>query len=294
MSFIANNVSEKQSTWNEWHRCSVLLDTDPPATVVGLHFEYEILSTINYNGLPGCTPRSYSFRGRILGCSEGTLVFIKFMDADSIDIEWTATAAIPYSPHLNRPFDRSPPKPIDTGSPDSAPDQFHFIVSELIDGDDLYNICMNAPCGLPRSFLIDVFCQMVNVLAILQASGIVHCDIKPENIMWNKTKGILVIIDFEHSVHAGEGQEGGTKDYQAPEVAWGMSAHYSRDVYSFGVSFLTLWGGEKLSFIDNELMNWPTDLGADLKLLLSVMIHWNPEERPAPEAICELLANLSD
>jgi serine/threonine protein kinase len=221
-------------------------------------------------------------------------VFLKFAKADSIDIEWAATAAIPPSPHLHIPFDRSPLRAIATGPSDSAPDQFHFIVSKLIDGDDLLNTLIKASCHLPLHFLKVVFCQTANALAALQASGIVHGDIKPENLMWDKTEQLVKVIDFEHSVNAGEMLEGGTDGYRAPEVAWRMPAHYSRDVYSFGVSFLTLWCGEKPLFIEDELINWPNNLGGDLELLLSAMIQWNPEDRPVPEAICQLFANVSN
>jgi serine/threonine protein kinase len=294
MSFITNHLSEKQNTWNEWNRCSVLLDKDPPTIVVGLRFKYEILSEINRNGHQKCTPRSHSFCGRVLECPEETFVFIKFASADSIDTEWTATAKIPHSPHLHRPFDRSPPRPISISSFDSVPDQFHFIVSKLIDGDDLLNMLIKASYKLPLDFLKVVFHQTINALSLLQTNGIVHGDIKPENLMWDKTEQLVKIIDFEYSVNVGECQEGGTKNYQAPEATYPIPAHCSRDIYSFGVSFLTLWCGEQLLFIEDELINWPNNLDQDLETLLLTMIRWNPEDRPTPKIICQLLDNVCD
>jgi serine/threonine protein kinase len=216
-------------------------------------------------------------------------VFIKFANADSINVEWNATTAITPSLHIHLPFDRSPPREIAIGQSN----QFHFIVSTLINGDDLLNMFGKASGQLPRHFLEVVFCQTINAMVALQVNGIVHGDIKPENLMWDTTEQLVKVIDFEHSVKEGEIQEGGTKEYQAPEGTQRTPAHYSRDVYSVGVSFLTLWCGEKPLFVREELINWPSELGGDRGLLLSAMVQWNPEDRPAPEAICQLLASAS-
>jgi serine/threonine protein kinase len=77
---------------------------------------------------------------------------------------------------------------------------------------------------------------LVRALACLEEHSIVHEDIKPDNVMVDKTRRLLKVIDFGLSVRAGEGSsDGGTRMYCAPEKLRGEDSHDCRaDVYSAG------------------------------------------------------------
>lgn len=74
---------------------------------------------------------------------------------------------------------------------------------------------------------------LARTLAALHDSGVVHGDLKLENIIWRD--GSTVLIDFELSERVGEpAGGGGTLGYLAPEVRAGLAAHPARDIYALG------------------------------------------------------------
>lgn len=50
---------------------------------------------------------------------------------------------------------------------------------------------------ITESFIIDLGCQILDVLEVIHKNGIIHCDIKPENIMFTQG-GTLQILDFSY------------------------------------------------------------------------------------------------
>ena len=97
---------------------------------------------------------------------------------------------------------------------------------------------------------------VVSGLAALHADGIVHRDMKPENIL-RMADGRLVLSDLGLAVSrspttfTGSNRRGaGTPPYMAPEVALGGEASTASDVFSFGVILHEIlvgrrpeWGG---------------------------------------------------
>ena len=47
---------------------------------------------------------------------------------------------------------------------------------------------------------MDVTLQLAQRLTELKSCGIIHNDIKPENVIWNRDQKVLKIIDFGHSI----------------------------------------------------------------------------------------------
>jgi serine/threonine protein kinase len=191
---------------DEWEYISSQLDEAPAEEVSGVLYQYKLLDLIDRNGSPYEVPGSKSFCGRATQ-SPNIFVFIKFARADMINAEWDRAAQIPESPYLHRPLDASPLDQSIFNNEVPAPGpRFHFIVSPLIFGDDLFQILVDAynltaqiSCGT----LINVFRQIIAGLALLHAKRIVHGDMKPENLMWDLTAGCVRIIDFGYSVAKG-------------------------------------------------------------------------------------------
>ena len=79
---------------------------------------------------------------------------------------------------------------------------------------------------------------MLNKLAAWHAKGVVHCDIKPDNVMWSDDEQRYVLIDFGHSLIVADEHlvaKRGTTEYTAPEV---LGCHF-RSAPSNGPRWVT-------------------------------------------------------
>lgn len=114
-----------------------------------------------------------------------------------------------------------------------------YIVMELIEGSDLKTIIdSEGPLTIERSLLIAQ--QAAEGLEYAHTRGLIHRDIKPQNIMVS-SDGMVRITDFgiakslQSTAVTQAGITYGTADYIAPEQAQGLPALPQTDVYSLGV-----------------------------------------------------------
>lgn len=85
-----------------------------------------------------------------------------------------------------------------------------------------------------KQFYHLVINQMLSAIDYLSRQGVVHCDIKPENILSDETQSNFYLADFGFAVNRSTEQYlGGTPLYRAPEV-WQGYLDYSNDVWSLG------------------------------------------------------------
>jgi serine/threonine-protein kinase len=117
---------------------------------------------------------------------------------------------------------------------DAAP----YMVMELIDGPSLADVLRSGP--LPWRRAVGICADVASGLAATHASGLVHRDVKPANVMLGSTGPKLV--DFGISAEVGEpgdhlhdGVVLGTPAYVAPERLTGSPALPASDVYALGV-----------------------------------------------------------
>eukprot|EP01091_Cochliopodium_minus_P009451 TRINITY_DN2328_c0_g1_i2.p1 TRINITY_DN2328_c0_g1~~TRINITY_DN2328_c0_g1_i2.p1 ORF type:complete len:520 (-),score=147.77 TRINITY_DN2328_c0_g1_i2:27-1586(-) len=90
--------------------------------------------------------------------------------------------------------------------------------------------------------------QVAEGMAWLHGAKIVHCDLKPSNILWDRNKKSIKISDFGLAVPVTNvTHTGGSKNYIPPEVfklrkkylqEKDESYLFSRDVYAYGVTIL--------------------------------------------------------
>jgi hypothetical protein len=121
-----------------------------------------------------------------------------------------------------------------------------FLVMEYVEGHDLVDWLERWP-GWD-----DVFCALRDVLLALSAAhaaGIVHGDVKPENLL-RSNDGIVKLTDFGvarvRDPMRSSGQTGaiaGTPWYMAPEQFAGAGLSAATDLYSFGVVLYELLAG---------------------------------------------------
>src|SRR5712691_10905766 len=121
---------------------------------------------------------------------------------------------------------------IDRGEADGR----QFIVFEYIDGESLKELIeRTGPLPVPQALLIAV--EIADALAFAHRHGIVHRDVKPQNVLLNgdgKPKvtdfGIARSLDVEGVTQTGAVL--GTSNYIAPEQASGQPVSPQTDVYS--------------------------------------------------------------
>jgi eukaryotic-like serine/threonine-protein kinase len=126
-----------------------------------------------------------------------------------------------------------------------------FIAMQYAEGETLAARLRDAPLELPVA--ISIGAQIANALAEAHRHGIVHRDVKPQNVMLSATNHVTV-LDFglatvattpdaasqTATVLTEAGAVSGTLSYMSPEQARGEQVDARSDVFSFGIVFYEL------------------------------------------------------
>ncbi|HEY2972256.1 MAG TPA: protein kinase [Pyrinomonadaceae bacterium] len=128
----------------------------------------------------------------------------------------------------------------------------HFIAMEFVEGETLRERMERAPLKLNEA--VDVAIRAAGALSAAHDAGIIHRDIKPDNIMI-RTDGIVKVLDFGLAklverlpteyvdteaptsvpLKSEPGTVIGTAVYMSPEQARGVPVDARTDIFSFGV-----------------------------------------------------------
>ena len=123
-----------------------------------------------------------------------------------------------------------------------------FIVFELVEGQTLKEL-LEEEGRLPVRRALEIALQVARGLAFAHEHGLVHRDVKPQNVILNGD-GRAKVTDFGIARSRdiqGVTQTGmvlGTSNYVAPEQAQGGNVDRATDVYSLGVVLFELLTGE--------------------------------------------------
>jgi eukaryotic-like serine/threonine-protein kinase len=125
-----------------------------------------------------------------------------------------------------------------------------FLVMELLDGRTLSDEWMSAGRVLPAIRVLGIAREMLAVLDAIHAAGIIHRDVKPENVFVTRA-GPLKLLDLGiarlmiESRLTASGQIMGTPEFMAPEQAAGQIRVIGpkSDLYSLGAMMFTLLTG---------------------------------------------------
>ncbi|WP_394835938.1 serine/threonine-protein kinase [Pendulispora rubella] len=137
-------------------------------------------------------------------------------------------------------------------------DGITFIACELVRGESLRSMLesrhgRSAPHALPLTQRMRLGLELARGLAAVHAQGIVHCDLKPENLMVTED-GTLKILDFglakivrEAEREGGDGRAWmqGTVGYMAPEQARGEPADARSDIFAVGAILYEMATGKR-------------------------------------------------
>jgi serine/threonine-protein kinase len=193
---------------------------------------------------------------------------------------------------------------IDRGEEDGR----QFIVFELVEGENLKELVERGG-PLPVRRALELGLEVARALAFAHAQGLVHRDVKPQNVLLNddghaKVTDFGIVRSLDAVGHTETGTVLGTSHYIAPEQARGEHVDAQTDVYSFGVVLYELLAGEVPYPGDNFLsvamkhVNEPVpsvlDARPDAPIRLASLIERSLAKEPAdrPASMDEVVAEL--
>ncbi len=129
-----------------------------------------------------------------------------------------------------------------------------YIAMEYFPGGDLRELIAK---GIAANVAVAILLQVAGALTAVHAQGIVHRDMKPDNVMI-RSDGSLGLADFgiakqlESGINRTKhGEVFGTPYYLAPEQALGLPVDQRTDIYSLGVVFFEMLTGKRPFLADN-------------------------------------------
>ena len=192
----------------------------------------------------------------------------------------------------------------------------HFLVMQLISGEDLA-VLVRRKGPLPVGAAVDCVLQVAKGLQYAHDRGIIHRDIKPNNLLVDET-GTVKILDMglaritvspspesEKEELTRTGATFGTVDFMAPEQAQDTKQADERsDIYSLGCTLFYLMTGRAMypggtavqkifAHAQGEipsLSEFRPELSQELDVLFARMVAKGPEDRH--QSMAEVIADL--
>ena len=136
-------------------------------------------------------------------------------------------------------------------------DGVKFITMEFIEGSDLRSIILEKK-RFPPGEAVEIMLQVCRALEAVHAVGVIHRDLKPQNIM-RDSQGRVIVMDFglarlvESNGMTQTGALVGTMEYMSPEQALGSQLDHRSDLFTLGLIFYELLTGKMPFAADSAL-----------------------------------------
>ena len=198
----------------------------------------------------------------------------------------------------------------------TTPDGLEYLVMELVEGTSLEQRLEQGL--LPRERALDYAIQIAHAIRSIHHAGIIHCDIKPANVLIRPTddgRDVLKVTDFSiaeeawsapERVQRGANRVCGTPRTMAPEQWIGDVVDGAVDIYALGITlFECLTGAPPFDGDTTELLAHKhlyqaapalegASIPAELSDLVARMLHKFPASRPTPEEVIAALTRIRD
>lgn len=162
---------------------------------------------------------------------------------------------------------------------------YHYLVLEYVNGSTLREYMDKAGKVEPRK-AVEIICAVLDGLSHAHKAGLIHRDVKPQNIML-PAEGGLKLTDFGIAKFAASttktyegGEAMGSVYYISPEQAKGETVDAQTDIYSVGVMLYEMLSGEPPFTGENAVQ--------------VALKHINEEMKPIREANPKVSPALSD
>lgn len=149
-----------------------------------------------------------------------------------------------------------------------------FIVMDWVDGSNLKEIIQEKKAPLDMGMALAVLKPVASALNYAHTQKIIHCDVKPANILINQNSKVL-LTDFGISKQASQRTTGGTPPYMAPEQFTGERLTAQTDIYGLGVTLYEMLSGGQVPYRGDTSQTRSTTLRD--------RIHWEVMNLPYPE-----------
>jgi aurora kinase C len=170
------------------------------------------------------------------------------------------------------------------------------IVMEYCEGGSLLSVLLSNE--LSWSELKRIAKQIVRGVQYLHHNGLIHGDLKPDNVALTRT-GAVKLIDFVYSLPKGtvtEEEKRGTLTYAAPELFSDLPLDTEKvDIWALGITFFVMFVRQMPypDGTDQEVMRqacagkirYPDDIDPALKSLVRRMTALHPSQRPTIEEV---------
>ncbi|WP_437913294.1 protein kinase [Sorangium sp. So ce302] len=165
-------------------------------------------------------------------------------------------------------------------SADMLPDGTVWIAMELLEGQPLRRICqVESPLPIARALHVGI--EIADGLAAAHDLGIVHRDVKPENVFVDRHGEVKLLdlniakIRVDGLPSTRPGQRFGTTAYMAPEECWGEPCSPASDVYALSLVIYELLAGRYVFATGRGLSGMPSEgqLVAAHMLRMPVPVH---------------------
>jgi len=169
----------------------------------------------------------------------------------------------------------------------------YVMVMSYIDGRTLQETVENAEKKNTRIHPEDacwITERLLGALYYCHQNGVVHSDIKPENIFVEPKKHDIKLIDFGLAAYRPKSRTsavGFTPRYAAPELIQGKPPIPETDLYGAGIVMLYALGG------DVEKKSFPKNIPEQIVKFCNELIKYDPVERPNWDKM-NLIERLSD
>ncbi|XP_032086315.1 LOW QUALITY PROTEIN: SNF-related serine/threonine-protein kinase-like [Thamnophis elegans] len=175
-----------------------------------------------------------------------------------------------------------------------------YLVLELGDGGDLFDLLTRRPGGLEEAQAKGYFAQVVHAISYCHRLHVVHRDLKPENVLFFQQQGVVKLTDFGFSSCFQPGTmlatSCGSLAYSAPEILLGEEYDAPAvDIWSLGVILYMLVCGhppfqeandsETLTMILDCRYVIPSGISLLCADLIAQMLQRDPKQRASLEII---------